>query len=277
MKHTGLDLGEVQDVGGLCHVWSWSVTDEKALARIVALLIKTEYRAAKLIVHDLSATTSSSATGGVAASAIKAEAVELLQIVAFATNEDTSIAKKRERRDGLLFECISWVAARQQFGPNALVRNPHVKATHQGLDGVVIIFDGEPPSLQLLVVLEEKCTKTPRRMFKREVLPAFVELQSANAGRWREFSAAARETLDLAKLDDDLTEELAKQSMELELRSYRAALAGPPTSPCPERLFKNYDEVQPTHQPQRMGATLIPSQGLRPWFDQFASKVIAAL
>ena len=48
--------------------------------------------------------------------------------------------KKREvsryHRDGLIFETISWAAAQQTTKGKALLRDPHIKSTNQGLDGL---------------------------------------------------------------------------------------------------------------------------------------------
>src|SRR5216684_4148826 len=44
----------------------------------------------------------------------------------------------RWQRDGFIFEAISWIAARQTHGERALLKDPHVSATSQGLDGLMI-------------------------------------------------------------------------------------------------------------------------------------------
>jgi hypothetical protein len=44
----------------------------------------------------------------------------------------------RAQRDGFIFEAISWIAARQTCTERALLTYPHVSATSQGLDGLMI-------------------------------------------------------------------------------------------------------------------------------------------
>ena len=49
----------------------------------------------------------------------------------------------RWQRDGFIFEAISWIAARQACGERALLEDPHVSATSQGLDGLMIELAGD--------------------------------------------------------------------------------------------------------------------------------------
>ena len=61
-------------------------------------------------------------------------------------------------RDGLLFEIISWVAARITATANEAISDPHLKATNQGTNFVKVTIDLASRTLSLATVYEYKCT-----------------------------------------------------------------------------------------------------------------------
>src|SRR5262249_8679108 len=81
-------------------------------------------------------------------------------------------------RDGLLFEIISWIAARLAAAPNEGISTPHLKSTQQGLDTIKIGFDPVARNVARVVVYEQKCTEHPRDRFRDEVIAAFHEWKS---------------------------------------------------------------------------------------------------
>jgi hypothetical protein len=80
----------------------------------------------------------------------------------------------RWQRDGFVFEVISWIAARQTHGELALLMDPHVSATSQGLDGLMIELADDKSKVVMTTVFEDKCTDNPRETFLRQVIPALL-------------------------------------------------------------------------------------------------------
>jgi hypothetical protein len=76
----------------------------------------------------------------------------------------------RWQRDGLIFEAISWPVARQTH-PDGLLKAPHVSATIQGLDGLMIELNAGKTGIARTTIFEDKCTDDPRNTFLGKVLP----------------------------------------------------------------------------------------------------------
>ncbi len=68
-------------------------------------------------------------------------------------------------RDGLLFEIICWLVARQQALPNEVISEPHTKATQQGVDTIKVHFDEAARQLIKATIYEYKCTTNARAQF----------------------------------------------------------------------------------------------------------------
>jgi hypothetical protein len=77
-------------------------------------------------------------------------------------------------RDGLLFEIICWLVARQQALPNELISEPHTKATQQGVDTIKVRFD--------------EVARVKTRM-KQECAELFSPLASPDSGGQRYWSS----------------------------------------------------------------------------------------
>ncbi|MDP4350154.1 hypothetical protein QSG17_25240, partial [Escherichia coli] len=67
---------------------------------------------------------------------LKQEAVIKYTVQNVAQNPRTGYP--RIQRDGLIFEIISWIAAKQVSGDKCFLKDPHTSSTSQGLDGIMI-------------------------------------------------------------------------------------------------------------------------------------------
>ena len=56
-----------------------------------------------------------------------------------------------------MFEAISWIAARQCHGNNVFLKDPHVSATSQGLDGLMIEMGVNDKNFWV-TIFEDKCS-----------------------------------------------------------------------------------------------------------------------
>jgi len=180
------------------------------------------------------------------------------------------------RRDGFLFEAISWIVARQSAAPSDFMRDPHLKSTTQGLDGLLIRVS-PPGTITKLIIFEDKCTDNPRGLFKGSVLPSFKTHHRHE--RAPELVAAVAELLRQAKLKDaDMAIAAATAVRDLSCRSYKASLTvahNQNTQSARAALFADYEELDLITQGQRIGATFVmPNGDLRPWFESLAQIAI---
>ncbi|MRF67719.1 hypothetical protein GIJ48_14665 [Escherichia coli] len=100
----------------------------------------------------------------------RAEDVELLQS---GTATERKAASKRIKtsiihRDGLLFQYISWVAARLEL-PNGYMTSPHVRQADKGFDGFIIELDKSVREIKRIVLCEDKASKSPRNLITSSV------------------------------------------------------------------------------------------------------------
>ena len=77
-----------------------------------------------------------------------------------------------------MFEAISWIAARQVYGKAAYMKAPHVSATSQGLDGLMLELSSDQTQIDRTTVFEDKCSEDPISTFKSKVIPAFRDLRA---------------------------------------------------------------------------------------------------
>lgn len=257
-----------KDVSGL----NWEVADFQELAKIVAVIAVGQVVHAARILDQLEKNTPA-----ISIPQLNEAACEQLTIKSGLNPEQEKAA--RAHRDGFLFECISWIATRQGANDRIFQKDPHISATSQGLDGLVVELEPMKAQIKTVTICEDKCTDYPRNKFRDEVMPTFME-HHGNQVRGRELLATA---VDIIKSKfSNGTEALiaAQRVMELGRRRYRAALTVDATIDTPEKrakLFKNYNGLAGIEQSQRIGATFVMSGDLRTWFQQLADAVIAAI
>lgn len=184
----------------------------------------------------------------------------------------------RYHRDGFLFECISWIIARQGATDRTFLKDPHVSSTTQGLDGLSIEMDPVEPVVIRATIFEDKCTSSPRRKFKKEVLPAFAE-HHANK-RSRDLVANAVSLLKESGLNGTAATVAAARVLDKRFRAYRSALTvGPTISNARKRkkLFKGFSDLEEISMAQRIGATFVIDIDLRDWFQELSENVLEKL
>ncbi|PQQ25701.1 hypothetical protein [Photorhabdus hindustanensis] len=111
----------------------------------------------------------------------RAEDVELLQS---GTEAQKEAARKRINtsiihRDGLLFQHISWIAARLEL-PNGYMTSPHVRQADKGFDGFIIELDESVREIKRIVLCEDKASKSPRNLITSSVWPEIGTIRSGD-------------------------------------------------------------------------------------------------
>lgn len=252
---------------------SWIITDEDELARLVGLVLKCEFGHAEAILKNIRT------------SIIAYTPAEILQInndikVSLTLSIDPKTGKemrdtKKWHRDGVLFEVISWIVARKHSPAEALLRDPHINATTQGLDGLMIELNTAKDDIVSTVVFEDKCTERAESTFSYKTLPALKEHHSKH----RKVLESAT-TLLRQEFKADVLSTLAAKSISLGVRKYRSGLTIKRTEDNTadrQRIFNRYQELSGIGQAARIGCTLTTGIDIRDWFDAFAKKVINSL
>lgn len=264
-------LTETVPIDGHCIGDRWSVQDISQLARMTAVIAMGQAAYAAHILKELLPATPAFTNNDLCNEA-------KVKLTIQEDGKKPRTGYPRWQRDGFIFEVISWIAARQDLGALALMKDPHVSATSQGIDGLMIELAEDKSKVAMTTVFEDKCTENPRETFLGKVIPAFLERHQNK--RSAELVAAAAVLLRMAGIDDAAAAQLSAAVMDSGQRRYRAAFAltkeydGQKER---EKLFKGYDTLAGISQNQRVGASLIVSGELREWFDAVAAQAIAYL
>jgi len=246
----------------------WEVADSNQLARLIGIVMLGQARYAGSIIHQLDPYQPT----------FNSKQLANIAKIRLTVEEPASKPRKgypRVQRDGLLFELISWVAAHQQSNKKAILNDPHLKSTSQGLDGLMIELTDDLSAIFQATIFEDKCVNDPVSCFSNNVLPGFIKMQKEERGP--ELVAAATALLERAGLDVKAATKAASDILDLELRRYRAAFAVSKkldNLKKRKKIFKKYPKLEDLKSEQRVGVCFITDQKVRLWFDSFADLVI---
>jgi hypothetical protein len=264
-------LTEAVPIDDHCVGDRWSAQDETHLARLIAIIAMGQAAHAAHILRELLP-----AAPAFSHEDLCREAKARLTVQE--EEKKTRTGYPRWQRDGFIFEAISWIAARQTCGERAILKDPHVSATSQGVDGLMIELADDKSTISRTTVFEDKCTDKPRETFLQKVIPAFLDRHQNK--RSAELVAAASVLLRMAGIDEAAAARLAAAVMNRAQRRYRAAFAlteGHDSQTERRKLFKGYGVLDGISAEQRVGAGLIVTGELRHWFDGLALQAIAFL
>jgi hypothetical protein len=255
-------------IDGDCTGERWRATNSSTIARLIAMMAMGQ---AAYAAHILA--TMLPASPKINTAQLRAEAKIKLTLEEPAKKPRGGYP--RVQRDGLIFEAISWLVARQTH-PTGLLKAPHVSATTQGLDGLMIELNADKTGIVRTTVFEDKCTDDPRGTFLRKVLPEFKKRH--NNERSAEIISAAVALIQTAGLDEVTATEFAAAVTNQSLRHYRASFAVDVDSEAErKKLFADYNRIDNITAKQRIGATLVVAPKMRDWFDALANEALAYL
>lgn len=249
----------------------WIPEDDTQLAVLVAIIAMGQAAYAEHILRELAPAAPAFTTSQLCDEAI-------VRLTVQEEPQEPRIGYPRWQRDGFIFEAISWIAARLTYGERALLLDPHVKPTSQGLDGFMLRLSKDGTRIARATVLEDKCTEDPRKMFLGAVIPTFLEHHQGK--RSAEVVSAATVLLRMAGFDAAASATLAAAVTDRKKRAYRAAFALTEEYDSEKerrKLFKDYNKIDKISEKQRIGASFIVDGELREWFDDTANKAIAVL
>lgn len=246
----------------------WVASDIETLARLIAVIAMGQAAQASHILSQLLPAIPAFTTPELSAEA-------KIKLTVQEERQTPRIGYPRWQRDGFIFEAISWIAARQVYGKTAYMKDPHVSATSQGLDGLMLELSDDKTLIDRTTVFEDKCSDDPVSTFKYKVIPAFRDRHDNK--RSAEIIAAATALLGRAGINDGAAAKLAAAVTDRTKRRYRAAFAVTTALDSEngrKELFAGYNEISDIDQAQRLGACLVVPPELRDWFDQLAGLAI---
>lgn len=247
----------------------WVPNDLDELARFVAMVAMGQSSYAGYIVDQLLPTAPLFSDAN-----LRAEAKILLTVQE--TPQTPRVGYPQSQRDGFIFETISWLAARHAYGTLALLKDPHVRATTQGLDGLMIELSTGNDAINRTTIFEDKCTNDPRGMFTSSVMPGFHDRHGNK--RSAELISCAATLLKTAGIKEPHVTSMASAVTDLAKRRYRAAFAViDDTDVARQSLFKGFGALLGLTPDQRLGACFVVSPGMREWFAQLAEIAVAYL
>ncbi|WP_295828738.1 hypothetical protein [uncultured Microbacterium sp.] len=247
-----------------------AIADEAYLADVVAVVLLGQAQHAANLINELDTVSPAFLTNDLVDSAIEK--------VRIASGNADEIKARTEHRDGLLFEILSWIGLIEaNSGKFFIARDPHLGATTQGLDGLLLHLDPHRRSVKRTVILEDKCSTNPRKTFRSKVMPAFKDHHAMK--RSPDLVAAAA---SLLRELPDASQAVAQSAAVLDLkrRGYRASLAIDSvfdTKKSRQKLFEGYEELSGLSAADREGDGFVVGQDLRRWFHRFAQRVDAVL
>jgi hypothetical protein len=261
-------ISEAVPIDGACTGVRWRATDTSTLARLIAMMALGQAAYAAHILATLS-------PGGPKINTAQLRAEARIKLTVEEPPKKPRGGYPRWQRDGLIFEAISWLVARQTH-PAGLLKAPHVSATTQGLDGLMIELNAGKTGIARTTIFEDKCTDDPRSMFLAKVLPEFKKRH--NNERSAEIISAAVALIQTAGLDEVTATEFAAAVTDQSLRHYRASFAVDVDSEAErKKLFADYNRIANVSAEQRIGATLVVPPKMRNWFDALADDALAYL
>ena len=247
---------------------TWTVPDLDALARVIAIVLLGQSQHAARIIAALEP-----AAPAFSDARLIADARVQMQIRG-ATEDERNVSQFH--RDGFLFECMSWIVARQDADERTFLKDPHIDATSHGLDGLIVELHPTNPEIRRATICEDKCTANARRLFRRDVMRAFGEHH--NNKRARDLVANATAIIRESGLNGTDATRAAARVLKPNIRSYRAALTtGVLAANGRVKLFKGFDKLDGITQAQRIGATFEIAGDIRDWFQTLADAVVATL
>lgn len=242
----------------LCHGWSWTIEDEDILAERVARIALGQAKHVARVIDGLTAKP---------AKTTAAHTADALQKLAPDANGEPY------RRDGWLFQAISWIAAHQNR-KGAILRAPHIRKADHGFDGLQIELSEDKSTVTSVMIFEDKATINPRDTIRDEVWPGIAALEAGE--RVTELTQDVTSILEAyqAVMTVDV-EDAVDEILWKEARTYRVSITISDTHSAHAAragLFAGFHDQAPGLISKRRAETVyFPS--MRIWMANFATKV----
>lgn len=242
----------------------FEINDEMELAGHVGRIILGHFAHVKRILRELTTTPPRAEESAIGA------AIGILQ----------STGKSKydiEKRDGWVFQIISWLALfNANRGHSFYCQPPHDAPAQHGIDNVGIILD-EHDVITNVIITEDKCTDDNHRVLIPRIWKEFEEFEMG--GRNNKLVSRVSAMIDNLK-DGDVLAANENNIYKSELRQYRVGINRNDEHQSKAqriKLFKNYDTCVTGDEPLRRFASTLHQPDIRAWMEQFSVKVIQHL
>ncbi len=179
-----------------------------------------------------------------------------------------------EKRDGWLFQMISWIVlAQRNAGQKFLCNYPQFAPAQHGIDGLAVILNDDD-TLKSIIITEDKCTTGPRGKITQQVFPEFQEFER---GEKNNALVSIISSLIGQLKAGSILENVQNDIFNNKYRLYRIGITREKQhndNKGRQGLFKNYDDyVSGLNCERRSGATIYLDD-LRNWMQDFSDSVI---
>jgi hypothetical protein len=182
-----------------------------------------------------------------------------------------------EKRDGWLFQMISWVVLGIRFkGEPYFSNSPHFAPAQHGIDGLAIVLNKDG-TLKSIIITEDKCTENPRNLITQQVFPEFKDFEDGK----KDNALISIIAILIGHLETGKIYENAQNNIyNNDYRVYRIGItreAAHNDQDGRKSLFKDYENnVKGADHNRRSGATIFLND-MRVWMDDFSNIVISYL
>ncbi len=181
-----------------------------------------------------------------------------------------------EKRDGWVFQIISWLALFVAHnGEHFYCQQPHDAPAQHGLDGVAILLDKQL-TLKNIIITEDKCTEH-HRVIIPEIWKEFIQFEKGVHNN----QIVSRVSALLENLEGGNVLEANRNDIYKKERwKYRIGINRNEKYQKKEnrkKLFKGYDNCVTGTFPHRRYSSTIYKDNIREWMEQLCQKVITFL
>jgi len=248
--------------------YGYEVTDKDLLAQWIADLCLGHYRQIRKIIEQIEPKMP----------ATEDDAID--DIVSKLTLSDDADNRSVYRRDGWLFQMMSWIALNvdlhEKFNKEKIfMAPPHTAPGQHGLDGLAVVLD-DKKLLGSIIITEDKCSEKPRNIMTSQIFPEFVKFEKGVCkNRIVTGVTSLIEPVDDGDVIDAVQDDIAKK----DYRKYRIGITRLNEHADAEgrkKLFADYDRKVKGDGKRRRASSVYVGD-VRPWMADLAAKVIANL
>lgn len=265
----------------ICTLSQWVVAHEPAFIEAIAWLYVQRQSHATAVIKKLNPGITYF-VGKEIDNAIEALRYKTADIAADLQSADPEIKAKAAKklaarvshRDGLLFQHISWLAARIQY-PEAEATAPHVRVADKGFDGFLIERPTDTSAISRVILCEDKASTNPRPIVTGQVWPEILAILDGQKDR--EIVAAVMALLsNLAAAE---REEIIGATIWNRVKHFRVALAAGADQLKDGSYLHLFDgfEQQAAGDVSLRQAEVMPMPEVRAYLEDVAQKVVGRL
>lgn len=236
------------------------INDEVKLAEYVGRIVLGHYVHVKKVINRLSSSPPFADINDIELAIIKLK-------------RDGKTDKDIEKRDGWVFQMISWLSLfNKNTGKSFYCQQPHDAPAQHGLDGLGLLLN-DKLEIDAITITEDKCTENHRVIIPK----IWMEFEEFEKGKYNSKLvsriSAMIENIDGGRVLDANNNNIYKK----QLWQYRVAInRNDIYQPASGRkgLFKGYDVCVTGTNPHRRFASTLYQKDIRAWMEQFSQKVI---